>query len=82
MIFNGLVIQYFLHKCSTYGKFESKKISVVFSFKLNTYSFIRSVYYNICMTFSQNILFRELVYWERKGNFKTEQPEVVPLYIG
>jgi len=43
---------------------------VVFSFKLDTDSFIRSIYYNICLLISMLFCFRKSINWESKGNFK------------
>ena len=49
---------------------QKNQCSVVFYFKHNTDSFIRSTYYNIRMITSLTILLKKLVHWERKGNFK------------
>jgi len=38
------------------------KVVLFFSFKLNTDSFIRSIYYDICTSISFNILFRNLIH--------------------
>ena len=38
-------------------------------FPFNTDFFIRSIYYDICILISLNIIFRILINWERKGNF-------------
>jgi len=42
-----------------------------FSFKLNRNSFLRSIYYNICMLFILKVVsFMKLIDWEQKSNFK------------
>ena len=48
---------------STYiGQFESRKtkVELFLSFKLNTDSFIRSIYYNICVLISFKKMFEEI----------------------
>ena len=46
-----------------------KPMTCCFSFQLNTYCFVRNIYYNICMLISYTNVFRKLNNWERKGNF-------------
>jgi len=47
-----------------------KKCCVVFSFKLNIDSFIRSIYYDICMLIYLDIILENNSEWEQKSNFK------------
>jgi len=45
---------------------------LLFSFKLNTDLLIKSIYHNISILISQDIFFRKLIDWKRKGKFNSE----------
>ena len=47
-----------------------KKCCVVFSFKLNIDSFIRSIFYDICMPIYSDIILENNYEWEQTSNFK------------
>ena len=44
---------------------------MVFSFKINTDSFVTNIYYNICMLFylKKKTFFRKIINWEQNANF-------------
>ena len=52
------------------GNLKTNSIFVVFSYKLNTDSVIRRIYYNICILLSCKVFGGKLINWEQKGNFK------------
>ena len=57
---------------STCRQFECRQTNDAgfFSFKLNTDSFVRSIYYNISMQISYKNMFRKLINLRLKSNFK------------